>query len=121
MLACAGVDRQHEYKQGWAPWPVRRGGGCAGELHADADGRVYAGQPAVKPVTMSAAVDGLEDKSALRNSSQACVHEENAFSACQNRPYIAIESRTQNQCAFGSRCRMGCKPGRALVGCGDLA
>jgi hypothetical protein len=48
---------------------------------------------------MSAA-DGPEGKSALRNSLQACIHEENAFSACQNTPYIAMESREENPCAL---------------------
>jgi hypothetical protein len=48
---------------------------------------------------MSAA-DGPEGKSALGNSLQACIHEENAFSACQNTPYIAMESREENPCAL---------------------
>jgi hypothetical protein len=49
---------------------------------------------------MSAAADGFEGKSTLRNSLQACIHEENAFSACQNALYIAMESREKNQCAL---------------------
>src|SRR5260370_37456967 len=44
MLACAGVDRQHEHEPSRAPRPVRHRGGCDRELHADADGRVYACQ-----------------------------------------------------------------------------
>src|SRR3981189_3303430 len=47
MLACAGVDRQHDNEQGWAPRPVRRGGGRARELYADADGRLCTSQSAV--------------------------------------------------------------------------
>src|SRR5258705_2563467 len=47
MLACAGVDRQHEHEQGWAPRPVRRGGGRARELYADADRRLCTSQSAV--------------------------------------------------------------------------
>jgi hypothetical protein len=31
---------------------------------------------------------------------QACIHEQNAFSACQNTLYIAMESRVENQCAL---------------------
>src|ERR1700730_15973125 len=50
MLACAGVDRQHEYEPSWAPGPVGHRGGCDRELYADADGRVYTCQPAVSRV-----------------------------------------------------------------------
>src|ERR1700730_17333556 len=50
MLACAGVDREHEHELSWAPGPVGRRGGCDRELYADADGRVYACQPAVSRV-----------------------------------------------------------------------
>jgi hypothetical protein len=39
-----------------APGPVGRRGGCDRELHADADGRVYACQPAVSRVMTGAAV-----------------------------------------------------------------
>src|SRR5215472_5114597 len=41
MLACAGIDRQHEHKPSWPPGPVGHRGGCDGELHADANRRVY--------------------------------------------------------------------------------
>src|SRR6202023_1359882 len=56
MLACAGVDRQHEHEPSGAPGPVGRRGGYDRELHADADGRVYACQPAVSRVMTGAAV-----------------------------------------------------------------
>src|SRR5580704_8486635 len=58
MLAGAGVDRQHEHEPSWAPRPVGHGGRCDRELHADADRRVYACQPAVSQVRMGA-VGGL--------------------------------------------------------------
>src|ERR1700724_2075505 len=59
MLACAGIDRQPELEPSWAPGLVGRRGGCDRELYADADGRVYACQPAVSRVMRGAAVGGL--------------------------------------------------------------
>jgi hypothetical protein len=44
VLARTGVDRQHEYKTSGAARPVGRGGGCAREFHADADGRLCVSQ-----------------------------------------------------------------------------
>jgi hypothetical protein len=59
MLAGAGVDRQYEHEPSWAPRPFGGRGGCDRELHADADGRVYACQPALGRVVRGAAVGGL--------------------------------------------------------------
>src|SRR2546430_12779891 len=51
MLARPGVDPQHEHETRWAAGPGGRRGGCDRELHADADRRVHACQPAVSRVT----------------------------------------------------------------------
>jgi hypothetical protein len=59
MLASAGVYRQHEHEPSWAPGPVGRRGGCDRELHANADRRVYASQPAVSRIMRGATVGGL--------------------------------------------------------------
>src|SRR6516225_3346609 len=56
MLAGAGIDRQHEHEPGRAPGPLGRRGGCDRELHADADRRVHACQPAISRATGTAAV-----------------------------------------------------------------
>ena len=60
MLASAGVDRQYEHKPSWTPRPVGHRGECDRELHADADRRVYACQPALGRVVRGAAVSGLD-------------------------------------------------------------
>jgi hypothetical protein len=64
---------------------------------------------------------GPDGKSALRNSLQACIHEENAFSACKNTPYIVVDGQAENQCALDRVGASNGKPGHALAGRGGIA
>lgn len=47
--ACAGNDREYEQEQGRKSRSVERGGGRAGGVHADIDGRIFARRAAVGP------------------------------------------------------------------------
>src|SRR5208282_730940 len=62
--------QQHEHEPSWAAGPLGRGGRCDRELHADADGRVYACQLTVGHVSStepasSAASRPMADQSSV--------------------------------------------------------